>query len=92
MQKSAFLADEKTTDSVARNLEIIGEAASRLPREYRHKHPDVPWQRIVGLRNRIVHAYFDVDLELVWEIVRGEMPELKTLLRALRFEDDDPLA
>lgn len=65
-----------------RNLEVIGEAASRLPAHVRERHPEVPWTRIVGPRNRIVHAYFDVDLELVWEIVQGELPDLKARLLA----------
>ena len=81
--RDAFLCDDKTADSVVRNLEVIGEAASRLPSEFRDGHSDVPWRQIVGLRNRVVHAYFDVDLELVWEIVRQGLPALKAALRAL---------
>lgn len=79
----AFLQDSKTCDSVVRNLEIIGEAANRLPPELTQRHPEIPWRRIVGLRNRVVHEYFDVDLELVWEIVCVELPALKPLLRVV---------
>lgn len=81
LDRAAFLADDKTSDSVVRNLEVIGEATSRLPSEFRDRHPEVPWRRVIGLRNRVVHEYFDVDLELVWQIVHIELPELRTLLR-----------
>ena len=91
--REAFLADEKTADSVVRNLEVIGEAASRLPDAFRRSRPEVPWGRIVGLRNRVVHAYFDVDLELVWEIVHAELPSLKvtisTILQAQVEDESD---
>jgi len=87
--RDAFLSDPKTADSVVRNLEVIGEAAGRLPAAFRERHQEVPWGRIVGLRNRVVHAYFDVDLELVWEIVRVELPELKARLLALPQESLD---
>lgn len=91
MEREEFLADEKTCDSVVRNLEVIGEAAGRLPAEFRGSHPEVPWRRIIGLRNRVVHAYFDVDLELVWQIVQHELPELEgTLGRIANGLADDP--
>lgn len=85
----AFLRDQKTIDSVVRNLEVIGEAASRLPKEFRDRNPAVPWRRIVGLRHRIVHEYFDVDLELVWEIVQSELPALERQLRGLMSAQDN---
>ena len=87
MEQESFKRDEKTIDSVVRNLEVIGEAASRLPEEFREQHAVVPWRRIVGLRHRIVHAYFDVDLDLVWTIVLQELPELKMRLSAIRAEN-----
>jgi uncharacterized protein with HEPN domain len=89
VERETFLRDEKTADSVVRNLEVIGEAARRLPVEFREQRGGIPWRRIVGLRHRIVHEYFDVDLDLVWTIVRTELPELKAQLLALR---DAPIA
>lgn len=83
LDRAAFLRDDKTSDSVVRNLEVIGEAANRLPPEFRQRHAEIPWSRIIGLRHRVVHAYFDVDLELVWEIVCRELPTLKVQLRSL---------
>jgi len=78
-----FRRDERTHDAVVRSLEVIGEAASRLPTAFRERAAGIPWGRIVGLRNRIVHAYFDIDLDLVWEIVRVELPALKRHLEVL---------
>lgn len=80
MSREAFLRDSKTIDSVVRNLEVIGEAANRLPSDFCARHPEIPWRRIVGLRNRIVHEYFDVDIDLVWEIVDSELPTLESQL------------
>ena len=90
LERDAFLRDARTSDAVVRNLEVIGEAASRLPAEFRASCPDVPWGRIVGLRNRVVHAYFDVDLELVWTIVETELPRLRERLDDLAAQADGP--
>jgi uncharacterized protein with HEPN domain len=86
--REAFLDDQKTVDSVVRNLEVIGEAANRLPEDFRDQNPSVPWRRIVGLRHRIVHEYFDVDLALVWEVVQGELPALEAEIRRLKSAHD----
>jgi uncharacterized protein with HEPN domain len=73
----AFKADEKTVDAVVRNLEIIGEAVRQIPSVFKEKHSNVPWNQIAGLRNRIVHDYFGLDLEMIWYIVTSDLPELK---------------
>ena len=87
VDRDAFLQDEKTADSVVRNLEVIGEAASRLPPAFRQQNATVPWRQIIGLRHRIVHDYFDVDLDLVWTIVHSELPTLVAQLQALEHLD-----
>jgi uncharacterized protein with HEPN domain len=84
LDRDAFLQDDRTVDAVVRNLEIIGEAAGRLPEAFRSTHPDIEWRRIVGLRNRIVHDYFGIDLEIVWAILEQELPGLKEKIRLLR--------
>ena len=71
-----FISDECTIDAVVRNLEIIGEAVRRMPEATTGSHPDIPWQKIAGMRNRIVHAYFGVDAEIVWQVVKGSLPTL----------------
>ena len=86
MDLDAFIEDERTSDAVVRNLEIIGEAAARLPEEFTGSHASIPWAQIVGLRNRIVHGYFGIDLSLVWNIITHDIPplhaQLQNLLRA----------
>lgn len=62
----SFIEDNKTVDAVVRNLEIIGEAANKLPQKVKNKAKDVKWRRIVGLRNRVIHGYFGVDLGIIW--------------------------
>ena len=61
-----------------RNLEVIGEAASRIPETFKARYPEVAWRRVVGLRNRIVHEYFGVDLAIVWSVVTEDLPPLKS--------------
>ncbi len=63
-----FITDSKTLDAVIRNFEIIGEAANRLPEEFKDKYPSIDWHRIRGFRNRIVHDYFGIDYAIVWQI------------------------
>ena len=63
-----FLKDSRTIDAVIRNFEIIGEAANRLPEEFKEKYPSIDWHRIRGFRNRIVHDHMGIDFGIVWEI------------------------
>ncbi|ASI98811.1 HepT-like ribonuclease domain-containing protein [Thermococcus celer] len=72
-----FVKDRKTVDAVLRNLEIIGEAAKNIPESIREKYSSIPWRRVVGLRNVVVHHYFGVDLSVVWVIVSSQIGELK---------------
>ena len=89
IEHDAFMSDEKTSDAVVRNLEVLGEAAARLPENVRVSAPEVPWRRIVGLRNRIVHEYFGVDLEIVWEIVGNDLRALRPQLLELKNRHQD---
>ena len=84
LDHDAFVKDEKTADSVVRNLEIIGEATNRLRADFKAKHPQIEWHKIVGLRHRIVHDYFGIDLEIIWEITQKDLPELKSKLAQSR--------
>ncbi len=78
-----FTKDSKTIDAVIRNFEIIGEAANRLPDDFKEKQPEIDWHRIRGFRNRIVHDYFGIDYAIVWEIKNSFLPSLITELKAL---------
>jgi uncharacterized protein with HEPN domain len=73
---NSFLSDDKTMDAVARNFEIIGEAANRIDSDFRDENPEIEWKRIRGFRNRIVHDYFGIDYEIVWEIIETYLDEL----------------
>lgn len=84
MDCAAFIADERTYDAVVRNLEIIGEAAKRVPDDLRRRMPDIEWRKIAGLRDVLVHAYFGIDNEVLWDIVYNKVPELLTYLREYR--------
>lgn len=75
-----FPTDEKSVDAVVRNLEIIGEAANRLPEDFTVQHSEVEWSKIVGLRNRIVHDYFGLDLQIVWQILQRDLPAFNNAL------------
>ena len=76
----AFSKDQKSIDAVVRNLEIIGEAANRLPDEFKEKYSEIEWYKVVGLRHRIVHEYFGIDLEIIWQILHKDLPELRDSL------------
>ena len=76
MTLESFTADELTYDAVLRNLEVIGEAAKRVPEPTRQQMPDVPWRAIAGFRDFLAHAYFALDNTIVWSAVQDEVPKL----------------
>lgn len=78
MAYDQFLADTKTQDAVVRNLEIIGEATKSLSVRLRGEYPDVPWKGMAGVRDRLIHHYFGVNLDIVWNIVTTELPLLES--------------
>lgn len=83
MNQVQFQEDDKTLDAVVRNLEIVGEAARQLPEEFAAQCPGVPWHQIRGMRNRIVHDYFGLDLEIIWQVISHDLPQLKVRLAEL---------
>lgn len=70
-------------DAVVRNLEIIGEAARNIPEEITEKYPELPWEEMVGMRNKVIHEYFGVDEEILWKTVTEDLPILKQQLEEL---------
>ncbi|MHB1157529.1 MAG: HepT-like ribonuclease domain-containing protein [Phycisphaerales bacterium] len=82
MSESDFLADRRTQRAVVQCIEVIGEAARMVSQPAREQLPTVPWHQIVGMRHRIVHVYFDIDLKLVWEVVARDLAPLIKALRA----------
>ena len=69
--------------AVLRALELIGEAASKLPDSTHAAHPSIPWSNMIGMRHRLIHGYFDVDLDIVWNVVVGKLPDLIAWLDSL---------
>jgi uncharacterized protein with HEPN domain len=78
-----FTTDTKTFDAVVRNLEIIGEATKQIPEEIRFLRPEVEWKRIARLRDILIHHYFGVDVQIVWDIVQNKLGPLKQAVNAL---------
>lgn len=74
---SDFKMDYKTVDAVIRNFEVIGEASKNLPQEIKEKHPDVPWEEMYLLRNKISHEYFGIDYEIIWDVATNYLPDNK---------------
>lgn len=87
MDEAAFLADAKTQKALAMSLVILGESIARLAKEYPEllvDHPDIPWHEIQGLRNRLAHGYFDIDLAGVWNTAKNSLPDFLDRLHLLR--------
>ena len=81
--RAAFLGSPLLQDAVIRNIEVIGEAAGRVSREFAARHASIPWRDIAGMRHRLIHGYLTVNLETVWQVVKRDLPALERDLRAL---------
>jgi uncharacterized protein with HEPN domain len=88
LRRSDFQAARPLQHSVARCIEIIGEAATRITPEYRAAHADIPWGDVIGMRNRLIHAYFDISLDILWRTAKMELPELLPKLEAMLPRDE----
>jgi len=78
-----FLKDEKTKSAVVREIEVIGEATKNIPEIIRKKYKDLPWIDMAKMRDKIIHFYFGVDYEIVWEVVKKRLPEIKFLIEKI---------
>ena len=93
MSRETFLADKKTQQAVVLNVLILGEAAAQVGKEYpewAEQHPEVPWRSMRGMRNRLAHGYFDINLELVWDTVQLSLPALEQALVNVLAETSPP--
>jgi len=83
MSYESFMADEKTLNAVTYNFLVIGEAVKLLPESLTRKYPEVPWKQIAGMRDKLTHAYFSVDYELVWNTVSSILPNFRSVIETI---------
>ncbi|MDX2040861.1 MAG: DUF86 domain-containing protein [Acidobacteriota bacterium] len=81
--------DEKTLDAVIRNLQIIGEAVKNVPDEIRQQYPETEWKKIAGVRDILIHRYFGIDLEIIWDIIQNKLPLLANQIRQILADNPD---
>jgi uncharacterized protein with HEPN domain len=82
----AFMADETLRRAFVRSLEIIGEAAKKVPEEFRAEHAQIEWRAMTGMRDRLIHDYFGVDYEIVWDVVQNRIPNLRCQIASILDE------
>lgn len=80
MTYEGFVSDRKTIDAVIRNFEVIGEATKHVPLAVRHEYPNVPWRDMAGMRDKLIHGYFGVQLDVVWKTVTERLPAVRPLV------------
>jgi uncharacterized protein with HEPN domain len=79
-----FLDSVQLQDAIIRRIEIIGEAVKNIPNAIKAEHPEIPWKKIAGMRDIIIHEYFGIDLELTWEVITRDLPDLKKKMLRIR--------
>lgn len=89
-RRAGFLADPLLQDAVIRNIEVIGEAAGRVSREFASRHPGIPWSDVAGMRHRLIHGYLSVNLNTVWQVVERDLDVLEKQLARLVPENAGP--
>jgi uncharacterized protein with HEPN domain len=80
MNRGDFISNIPIQDAVIRNIEVIGEATKKLSKSTTEKHPDIPWTDMAGMRDKLIHDYFDVDIEVVWNTIEKDIPLLKEMI------------
>jgi len=81
-----FVEDEKTNYAVIRCIEIMGEASKHIPESIRQQYPQIPWRDIAGMRDKVIHFYFGIDIEKVWLVIKEDIPQIKPHIRKV-FDD-----
>ena len=86
LEKGEFMKNSLVQDAVIRNLEIIGEAAKNVSEDFKNKHKNIPWREIARMRDKLIHAYFGVDLNITWEVIKRDLPKLKKQINKILNE------
>ena len=81
-----FTSNSMMVDAILRNLEIIGEATKKIPADHKNAQPQIPWKKIAGIRDILIHEYFGVNLEIIWDVVINKLPELKEAVKKIKSE------
>lgn len=89
MKYKEFEKDEKTLYAVIRAVEIIGEAAGSIPEDVRSKYPDIPWRDVRGMRNKLVHQYFGINMKVVWQTIREDLPAIISALKKIIKQENE---
>jgi len=85
MRFNDFVKDSKTQDAVVRNLEVIGEAAKHIPQSITKKFPGIPWAQVISMRNKMIHAYFGIDPDIVWQTIKEDLPQLQKQINKIEY-------
>ncbi len=89
MSYEQFVADKKTANAVLRSIEVIGQATKNVPDNVRAQYPQVPWKEMAGMRDKVIHSYFDVDKEIVWLVVKERIPALRPFVEQILRDLED---
>jgi uncharacterized protein with HEPN domain len=81
MDFKEFSRDKKTINAVIRSIEVMGEAAKKIPKSLKDKHSRIPWKKMAGIRDKLIHEYFGIDIEILWKVAREELSPLKSLIQ-----------
>jgi len=87
-RKSDLIEDRNIQDATIRRLEVIGEATKNIPNSFRKNYPYIEWKGIAGTRDRISHAYFKIELDVIWDIIKDDLPELKKQIKEILTKKD----
>jgi len=86
MSYSDFADDKKTVNAVIRSLEVIGEATKKLPTSFRNNYPNIPWKQMAGMRDKLIHEYFGIDRQMVWQAIERHIPYILPLIKEITID------